>query len=119
MPEELIPITFFIVCGSIVKMVIDGRTRRHLIDKGVMEASTQKLLAAEMEMSIFNNLKWGIILMAVGAVVLIARIADVYWLEREGVFGVVLIAIGISFLVYFPLAKKKYQSLRSDTPPGH
>lgn len=112
MPEELIPITLFVVVAAIVKMVIDGRTRRHLIDKGIMEASTQKILATEMEMSIFSNLKWGLVMVAVGAVVLISRIADVYWLEREGVFGVVLIAIGVAFLIYYPMAKRRYESLR-------
>jgi hypothetical protein len=115
MPEELIPITLFVVIGAIVKMIIDGRTRRHLIDKGILEASTQKILATEMEMSIFSNLKWGLVMVAVGAVVLIARIADVYWLEREGVFGVVLIAIGTAFLVYYPMAKRRYESLRGPT----
>lgn len=115
MPEELIPITLFVAIAAIVKIVVDGRNRRHLIEKGIIEASTQKLLAAEMEMSIFGNLKWGLVMIAVGAVVLVSRLADVYWLEREGVVGVILIAVGLAFLIYYPMARRRYQDLRADS----
>ena len=56
--EFLIPIAFFIIVAVIVKFIIDHKTRRLLIEKGIVDEKVKYLFRNGIQP--FSSMKWGI-----------------------------------------------------------
>ena len=59
MAEEIVPIIIFIVVGYIVKLVLDYRLKRRLIEKGEVNDKIQNLYYNLSETSNHSSLKMG------------------------------------------------------------
>jgi hypothetical protein len=110
MEAVLILAVIFFSVAWIVKIVADSNTRRKLIEKGVADERV-KMVFGSSEMSALANLKWGMVLVAVGLAFFLSQYLP-YYLEEEGAIGLVLIFAGVAFLIYFPIAQKRLKEIQ-------
>ena len=105
MHGELVPITFFIVFAVIVKIVSDNGIKKRLIAQGKLDENVKYLYADRLNAGVPASLKWGMVLTAVGAALLIAPEFD------ELTLGLMLVMGGVALIVYYfvgsALLKKK------------
>ena len=111
----IVGIVFFSLV-AMVKLLTDWRTRRHLIEKGVVDERVKQLFGIS-ELSVLSNLKWGMVLIGVGLASFLSRWLP-YYMDDEGTIGLILIFAGLAFLIYFPIAQKKLKDVeRSESRP--
>ncbi len=103
-PDMLIPITFFIMIGYIVKSVSDNRVRHRLIEKGLSDKDVQTLYLARLESSYLSSLKWGLVLIGLGVALLIAQIYPEF-ISEEFIIGIMFLLAGVAFLAYYFIAR--------------
>ena len=109
-----------VVFGSIiivVKFLTDYFTRRRLIDKGLVDEKVKYLFADAGMNHLLNNIKWGLILVAIGVALFWKQISP-YYIEDTTVFGLMFILGGIGFLVYYFIAKSHIEKRRKDNMGG-
>ena len=109
-----------VVFGSIiivVKFLTDYFTRRRLIDKGLVDEKVKYLFADAGMNHLLNNIKWGLILVAIGVALFWKQISP-YYVEDTTVFGLMFILGGIGFLVYYFIAKSHIEKRRKDNMGG-
>jgi len=99
----IVPVLFLSIVW-IVKIVAENRTRQKLIDKGVVDEKIKDMFANQAELSVLSNLKWGMIMIAIGTAFFAYQMFDLR-LHDEGVFGLMLILAGAGFLIYYPMAQ--------------
>lgn len=101
----LIPITLFIVIAYIVKVILDGRVRRRLVESSASESLVRSLIEADELARRTSALKWGLVLTSLGA-----AFGLIEWLDLRadspGTFGLLFIAAGIGMLAYHLLAQR-------------
>jgi len=102
--EFLIPIAFFIALAAIIKWGMDNKTRRLLIEKGMVDEKV-KFLYGEHDRSL-SSIKWGMVLIGIGLALLIGQIYR-YDLSDEATIGLMFLFAGLGFIIYYFLAKKK------------
>jgi amino acid transporter len=103
MSREMVPIiivpAFFFAIFALVKVLSDNAVRRKLIDKGMIDENVKFLYAAAS-----NNppaaLKWGMMLIAVGAAILIGQFMP-YSFQEEFTISLMLIMAGLALVVYY------------------
>ncbi len=87
--------------GYILKLFLDYRMRQKLIDKGLTGDDVKHLFVERFRQGAPSSLKWGMVLLAVGAAILIGRlmpydVADEYTVAFMFIFGgAALLAFGI------------------------
>ena len=110
-PEIIIVPVIFGVVGWIVKIVTDANTRRHLIDKGLVEEGVKNLYPKTISQAL-SNLKWGLVLMGIGVAAMIS-----FWfpdtISEEGTLGLICIFAGIAFLIYYGIANQREKEQRN------
>ncbi len=110
-PEIIIVPVIFGVCGWIVKIVLDARTRNHLIDKGLVEEGVKNLYPRIVSPA-QSNLKWGLVLLGIGVASMIS-----FWfphtISEEGTLGLICIFAGVAFLVYYAVASQREKEHRN------
>ena len=100
----LIPITLFIVIYLSIKVVVDARTRRAMVQSNGSEDMLRSILEGEETRRRQSSLRWGAILvtLALG----FGLIEAFGWTEvSPGVFAVLLGATGIGNLVAYFVAR--------------
>jgi hypothetical protein len=111
-------IVIFPTFGLMLKWFFEYRTRKQLIDKGLVDENVKYLQFSKMEQFAPSSLKWGLIFLFVGvAIILLWIISD--YIPGEVVLGAMLIAAGLGLLVYYAIAdaaRKKYEKERKHTP---
>jgi hypothetical protein len=99
--EFLIPIAFFAMVFGIVYLFIRKKERLALIQKGadatIFESSKQP-----------SSLKWGLLLVGIGAGILLGKVLAVYTtLEEEpAFFSMICLFGGIGLIIYHLIAHK-------------
>ena len=99
--EFLIPIAFFAMVFGIVYLFVRKKERLALIQKGadatIFESSKQP-----------SSLKWGLLLVGIGAGILLGKVLAVYTtLEEEpAFFSMICLFGGIGLIIYHLIAKK-------------
>jgi hypothetical protein len=84
-----------------LKLILDHNTRKKLIEKGLTGADVKHLFVDRYRQGVPGSLKWGMVLVAVGAAILIGRlmpydVADEYTVAFMFLFGgAALLAYGI------------------------
>ena len=109
-----------VVFGSIVlivKFLTEYFTRRRLIDKGLVDEKVKYLFADAGLTHLLGNIKWGLILVAIGVALFWKQISP-YYIEDTTVFGLMFILGGIGFLVYYFIAKSHIEKRRKDNLNG-
>ena len=110
---ELIPMVLFITVGWIVKIVSENKTRRFLIEKGDLNENV-KFLFDKPQSQIAASMKWGFVLIGVGIALLISTMT--YSITEEGTFGLMFLFAGVGLLVFYFIAKQKYEKPEAKPP---
>jgi hypothetical protein len=104
---EMIPLfVVFPTVVIIVKTVLDYNIRKRLIDKGIASEEAKNYFHRNVEMHLPSSLKWGMVLVLIGLVMVIMELMPVY-LTPEFILGVILLAAGVGLLAYYILASIK------------
>jgi Domain of unknown function (DUF6249) len=102
--ESIIPITLFIIIGLIIKWGMDHKTRRLLIEKGMVDEKL-KYLFNEPPGSL-SSMKWGMVLIGIGLALFIGQIFSSD-LTEEATMGLMFLFAGLGFIIYYFMAKSK------------
>ena len=103
--EFLVPIAIFGVIGFVIKTLSDNNVRKHLIDKGVSGEDAGKILPSVLEGSLPSSLKWGMVLIAIGLSFFIGELVPAR--DQELVTAAVMfISAGTGLLVYYAIGSK-------------
>lgn len=103
--DVVTPIGIFLVFGWMIKTICDYKTRKHLIDKGLVDEKVKFLYDSGANVKALSNLKWGIVLIGIG----LAAIFSYWWpgtFHEEGTIGLMFLFAGIGFLAYYFMAPK-------------
>jgi len=104
MLEKVIPMVLFFTVGWIVKIVSDNKTRRLLIEKGLVNENA-RFVFDKPQSQISASMKWGFVLIGVGVALLISTMS--YSITEEATFGLMFLFAGIGLLVFYFIAKSK------------
>lgn len=118
--DSLIPIAFFVFIAYMVKIVSENRTRRFLIEKGQVNENVKFLFSDRFSYSVPSSLKWGMVLIAIGAAIIIGRILDAALPSTYGefdgeamTFALMFIFGGVALIVYYALAIKMVKKVEN------
>jgi len=109
-----------VVFGSIiiiVKFLTEYFLRRRLIDKGLVDEKVKYLFADAGMTHLLSNIKWGLILVAIGLALFWKQISP-YRVEDETILGLMFLLGGIGFLVYYFIAKNHIEKRRREGGNG-
>jgi 5-bromo-4-chloroindolyl phosphate hydrolysis protein len=93
------------------KWFFEYRTRKQLIEKGLVDKNVKYLQFNKMEHFAPSSLKWGLVFLFVGASIILLRVVAAY-VPDEVVLGTMLVAAGLGLLVYYVIAdaaRRKFQ----------
>ena len=96
-------LVIFPTFGLMFKWYFEYRTRKQLIEKGLVDEKVKYLQFNRMEYFAPSSLKWGLVLLFVGVAIIFLRIIAEY-IPDEIVLGAMLIAAGLGLLVYYLIA---------------
>jgi len=109
---EVFPvIIIFPTFGLAFKWYLDYRTRRQLIEKGLVDEKIKYLQFNGMQNFAPSSLKWGLIFLLVGLTIVIMRAVSED-IPDEVILGSMLIAAGAGLLIYYKIAdmaRKKHE----------
>ncbi len=111
-------IIIFPTFGLMFKWFFEYRTRRQLIEKGLVDENVKYLQFSKMEQFAPSSLKWGLVFLFVGVAIIVLRLISEY-IAGEVVLGAMLIAAGLGLLVYYMIAdaaRKKFQLEQKHNP---
>jgi fatty acid desaturase len=103
--EILIPITLFICAYLAIKVVVDARARKHMVQSNGSEDMLRTIIEGEETRRRQTSLRWGVILVALA--IGFGLIEAAGWdRPTPGVFAILLAATGIGNLAAYFLANK-------------
>ncbi|UCG60685.1 MAG: hypothetical protein JSV52_10150 [Candidatus Zixiibacteriota bacterium] len=111
MEDAVIVICVFGGIALVFKVIADAITRNKLIAKGMVDENVKYLFWKNTETSGVSNVKWGLVLVAIGVALLLDQYAPFY-LRESSVFGFMFLFAGIAFLVYYFIAKANIKEQR-------
>jgi hypothetical protein len=89
----------------IIKLALDYRMRRQLIDKGMVDENIKNLYQTSGEAGPLSSLKWALVLIGLGLAIVIGQIVPHHMTEEITFAGMFLFA-GLGLLVYYAIASK-------------
>ncbi len=95
-------IGFFGIC-FVAKALLDYFTRRRLIDKGLVDKNVRHLF--KYGSPSLSSLKWGMVLVGIGAAVIIGRLAPYRWSDEATISGMFILA-GLALIIFYLIAPK-------------
>jgi len=103
--EALIPITMFICIAYAIKVVVDARVRRQMVNAGGSEELVNSVLRDEELRRRYSSLRWGIVLVA-----LALGFGLIQWFGWQdvtpGMVAVLAGATGLGNLAFFAISRK-------------
>lgn len=109
MSEAMVPIiivpAIFFAFYAIIKTISDNAVRRKLVDKGLVDENTKYLFQGTRSSNVPESLKWGMVLVAVGAAVLIGQIVPTDFRDEATLSGMFILG-GLALIVYYFIASK-------------
>jgi len=103
--EILIPITLFLCIVYAIKVVVDARVRRRMIESNGSHELVRSIMAGEDLRQKHSSLRWGITLLAIGVGFGVVEAGG--WQEvTPGVIAVLAIATGLGNLAYYALTRR-------------
>ena len=97
--EVLVPIAFFASIVAIVKLIVDSRLRKKLIEKGVSAEEARTLLSSPSHSSRSSSFKWGLVTASIGAALVVIHIAS-FDSGDPIAPGIILLFAGSAFLLH-------------------
>jgi hypothetical protein len=123
-PGILVPLTLFGGAAAVLWKYFEGRhkERMAMIDKGVNPAEIKSTIPTVnplriLQGNVLSNLKWGLLLVFVGAGWLIGEQIQYYFgfHEESAIFGCILVAGGLALIIFYIIAAIK---LKHEQPDG-
>ena len=103
--EILIPITLFLCIVYAIKVVVDARLRRQMLDSGGSQDLLRSMLEGEEVRRRHGSLRWGVTLVALAIGFGLVQASG--WTEvNPGVIAVLVGATGLGNLAYYLLARR-------------
>lgn len=96
-------IIIFPTFALMFKWYFEYRTRKQLIEKGLVDEKVKYLQFNRWDQFAPGSLKWGLVFLFVGAAIIILRIISEY-IPGEIILGTILLAAGLGLLVYYLIA---------------
>lgn len=104
---EMLPLlAMFLVVPVIIKLLSDNKTRRKLIEKGLVDEKVKYLFLDKPKEHVSSSLKWGMVLIAVGLAVFVGQMAPKELVE-EVTIGAMFVLGGLALVIYYAIASKK------------
>ena len=103
---ELIPIAFFVCIVYAIKVVVDSRIRRRLIETNGSEDLVKAMLVADEQDRRVSALKWGLVLTTVGVSFFIQQALKL-GPQDPATYGLFFVAAGAGLLGYHLIASKR------------
>ena len=97
----------------VVKLFTEYLTRKRLIDAGLVDEKVKFLFRGYGKRHNLNNVKWGMILVAIGIPFLWHEMAP-YRVSGESVIGMALILAGLAFVIYYFISKNQLDSAKDN-----
>lgn len=104
--EVLIPIAFFVMIFLIIRTVSENRTRRLLVERGLVDEKVKHLFARNGRDNPLVSLKWGMVLIGIGLALAIGEMFPRTFSETA-VMGLMVLFAGIAFIIYYVLGSKQ------------
>jgi len=108
-PEAIIiPLASFWLIYMVIKISLDYKTRKALIEKGMINENVKFL--AKIQNGFMSSLKWGLVLLGIGLGALIYRVIpmDRYsdYRHEEVMFGLMILLAGLGLVIHYLIAAK-------------
>jgi len=112
--EFLIPIFLFGSFAYIIKVISDNRLKRLIVEKDQVSEEMKYLFTDKYSLAVPSSLKWGMVMIAVGAAIILAQILDALNIVRGGDYEIVMFALifilgGAALIVYYVIANRMIQ----------
>lgn len=105
-PIIIVPVVFFSFIW-LVKIISDNAVRRKIIDKGLVDENIKYLYLSDTGTGVPSSLKWGLVLVAVGAAFLVGQLMP-FEFKDEFTVSAMLIFGGLALIAYYFIGKKLY-----------
>lgn len=102
----LVPISLFFAVVLAIKVVVDSRWRRRLVETNPSEDLMKSIMAADEVARRLSALKWGLVLTLLGLAFGIIDGANMSS-ESPGAWGILFAAAGVGLLAYHGIANRK------------
>ncbi len=89
----------------IIKLALDYRMRRQLIDKGMVDENIKYLSRTNGETRPLSSLKWALVLIGLGLAVVVGQLVP-HRMTEEITFAGMFLFAGLGLLVYYLIASK-------------
>jgi hypothetical protein len=90
---------------AIIRETSRNRLRQRILEKGLTGVNVQNLFPREAVIGSHGSLKWGILLLGVGLVLLVSQILPLEFSD-EATIGAMFVTAGICLLVYYFVVPK-------------
>jgi hypothetical protein len=103
--EILIPITLFICIVYAIKVVVDARVRRQMVNAGGSAELVNSLLRDEEQRRRHSSLRWGIVLVSLAIGFGLIQLFG--WQDvNPGLIAVLAAATGLGNLAFFAISRR-------------
>lgn len=89
---------------AFVKILSDNRVRNRLIEKGLVDENVKFLYSDRMALHVPSALKWGLVLIGVGAAFLVGQLSANY--PAEITVGCMFLFGGLGLVLYYILGSR-------------
>jgi hypothetical protein len=111
---EMLPlIAMFLVVPVIIKLLSDNKTRRKLIEKGLVDEKVKYLFMDKPKDYVNSSLKWGMVLIAIGLAVFVGQLAPRDLVE-EVTIGCMLTFGGLALVIYYLIANNRLNKSKEE-----
>ncbi len=93
----------------IIKTIADYKLKTNLIRQGLVDEKIKHLFAKSQAANSLTSLKWGLVLIGIGAALFMRQWVD---LTDETIFGLMFLFAGLSFIIYHLLAKSEENKIK-------
>ena len=104
--QIIVPLALFVCITYTVKIIMDARVRRRLVESSASESLVRSLIEADELSRRTSAMKWGLVLTAIGGAFGVIELLKLE-ADRAGTFGLVFFAAGVGLLAYHVLAQRK------------
>ncbi|MFQ5649674.1 MAG: DUF6249 domain-containing protein [bacterium] len=106
-PLVVVPTIFFSIF-AVIKTISDNNLRRKIVDKGMVDEHVKHLFQRQSLEYAPVSLKWGMVLIGVGASILIGQVVP-YSFREEATISAMFILSGSALILYYVIAAKLAQ----------
>jgi len=102
----LVPISMFFAIVLAIKVVVDARWRKRLVETNPSEETLKSIRAADKVPRHLAALKWGLVLTLIGGAFGVIEVGNLAS-DSPGAWGILFAASGVGLLAYHFIANRK------------